>query len=216
MVAKAGAAITNASWTFPASTSPGPTQPIAADVSVDSINNLLGWTEANNGLNEAFVTNPGKTTAFEFSYNGNHAAYLNGSTLTLSSTISGLPAGYSLTTVQLTTDTRWSMTANTVTETWDYSLNGGAFLNFGTIAATGNIWQTTTSPLTGLVLHNGDTLAFRNTFSGAAGNSGNLDFDNILITSVVVPEPSSLALTALGISLAGLRLASRLKPSRNR
>ena len=80
MVAKAGAAITNASWTFPASTSPGPTQPIAADVSVDSINNLLGWTEANSGLNEAFVTNPGKTTAFEFSYNGNHAAYLNGST----------------------------------------------------------------------------------------------------------------------------------------
>ena len=108
------------------------------------------------------------------------------------------------------------MTANTVTETWAYSFNGGAFLNFGTIAATGNVWQTTTSPLTGLVLHNGDTLAFRNTFSGAVGNNANLDFDNILITSVVVPEPPSLALAALGASLTGLRLVSRLRPGQNR
>jgi|GEM_PF-4057099 hypothetical protein len=217
MVAKANATITNASWTFPASTSPGPAQPIAADLAVDSINDLLGWTEANNGLTEAFVLNPGKTTALEFSYNGNHSAFLNGSTLTLSSTISGLPTGYSLTGIQLIFDTKWSMTANTVTETWAYSLNGGAFLNFETTAVTGNVWQTAASPLTGLLLHNGDTLAFRSTFSGAVGNNGNLGFDNILITSAsAVPEPSSLALAALGVGLAGLRLVSRSRSNRSR
>jgi hypothetical protein len=96
------------------------------------------------------------------------------------------------------------MTGNTVTETWAYSLNGGTFLKFETNAVTGDVWQTAGSSLTGLGLQNGDTIAFQDTFSGAAGNNGNLDFDNILITLELIPEPSSLALAGLCISLWGL------------
>jgi PEP-CTERM motif len=223
MVAKAGATITNADWTFPASTSPGPSQPIAADLATFSINDFLGWTAAGSHLNETFVSNPGKTTALEFSYNGNQASSLNGSTLTLTNTISGLATGFSLTGIQLSYDTKWSNTGNTVKETWAYSLNGGTFLNFQTNTVTGSAWLTTDSPLTGLLLQDGDTIAFRDTFSGATGNGQSLDFDNILITSAgsiegiaPVPEPSSLALAAMGISLAGLRFVSRLRPSQTR
>jgi hypothetical protein len=204
MVAKANAAITNVNWIFPANTIPAPSQPIAADLSIYSTNNFLGWTSANSGLTEAFILNPGNTTSLEFSYKGNHSAYLNGSTLTLTSTISGVATGHSLTNIQLAYDTKWDKTGNTLTETWAYSLNGGVFLNLQTNAVTGNAWHTATASLAGLLLHNGDTIAFRNTFSGAAGNNGNLDFDNIRITSAVAPEPSPLALTTLGLSVAGL------------
>ena len=67
---------------------------------------------------------------------------------------------------------------------------------------TGNVWQTVTSPLAGLTLHNGDTITFRDTFSGAVGNNGNLDFDNIQMTSIVVPEPAFGVLVALGVGVA--------------
>jgi hypothetical protein len=96
------------------------------------------------------------------------------------------------------------MTGNSVTETWAYSLNGGGFKNIETNAVSGNVWQTEGVSLTGVVLHNGDTIAFHDTFSGAAGNNGNLDFDNIVFTSESIPEPSSLALAGLGICLTGM------------
>jgi hypothetical protein len=211
MVAKANATVTNASWTFPSATTPGPSQPMAADLSIYSTNNYLGWTLFNSSLNVGFVSNPGNTTAFEFSYNGNHSAYLNGSTLTLTSTISGLTAGTWLTNVQLSYDTLWNKTATSVTETWAYSINGGAFIDFDTLTVTGNIWQSQVSPLSGLTLYNGDTIAFRDTITGASGNNGNLDFDNIQLISSVVPEPSSFALVALGI---GSILSTLVKPRR--
>lgn len=117
MVAKTSATVTNASWTFPATTTPAPSQPIGADLSIYSTNNNLGWTLFDSSLNVAFVPNPGDTTALEFSYNGNHSAYLNGSTLTLTSTISGLVTGSTLTSIQLSYDTKWNKTATSVTET---------------------------------------------------------------------------------------------------
>lgn len=213
VVVNASATITNASWTFPTTTTPAPSQPIAADLSIYSTNDNLGWTEADPRLAEDYVLNPGYTTALEFSYNGNHSAYLNGSTLTLTSTISGLASGYSLAGIQLSYDTRWNMTGNSLTETWAYSLDGGAFQNFETNTVTGNVWQTEGSPLSGLTLNNDDTIVFRDTFSDAAGNNGNLDFDNILITSEIIPEPSSLALAGLCISFAGLWIRKLLVTS---
>jgi hypothetical protein len=212
MVAQAKAAVTNASWTFPVSTTPAPSQPIGADLSIYSTNNTLAWIAANTRLSESFVSIPGNTTALEFSYNGNHADYLNGSTLTLTSTISGLASGDLLAGIRLSYDTRWSMTASTLTNSWAYSINGGAFIDFATDAATGNVWQTANSPLIGLTLNNGDTITFRDTFSGAVGNNGNLDFDNIQITSIVVPEPPPLTLAVLGISLAGVRRVLWFRP----
>lgn len=213
MVAKASATVTNADWTFPSTTIPAPSQPIGADLSIYSTNDILGWTLFNNSVNVAFVPNPGETTALEFSYNGNHSAYLNGSTLTLTTTISGLAAGSSLTGIQLSYDTKWNKTASTLTETWAYSLNGGAFIDFDTIGVTGNVWQPEVSLLSGLTLQNGDTIIFRNTFSGAAGNNGRLDFDNIQFTSLVVPEPSFLALALLGVGSMLSTLAKARQPN---
>lgn len=65
--------------------------------------------------------------------------------------------------------------------------------------------------LSGVTLHNGDTLTLRDTFSGATGNNGNLDFDNFQMTSEIVPDLSSLALVALSISMAGLWFMLRFK-----
>ena len=220
VAANASATATNADWIFPATTTPAPSQPIAADLSVYSTNDNLGWTEADARLAESFILNPGNTTALEFSYNGNHPAYLNGSTLTLTATIAGLNTGSSLTNIQLSYQTRWNKLLNTLTETWAYSLDGGAFINFETDAVTGNVWRLDGSVISGLMLTNGDTILLRDTFSGAAGINGNLDFDNIQISSQVIPEPPSLALVALSISLAGpwliVRRASALRDRRRR
>jgi hypothetical protein len=219
LAANAEATVTNVEWVFPASTSPGPSQPIAADLAIYSTNNFLGWTAAGPHLNEVFVANPGKTTALEFSYNGNQSASLNGFTLTLSSTISGLAISSSLTGVQLSYDTKWSNTGSPVTETWAYSLNGGAFLNFQTNTVTGSAWQTINFSFSGLQLENGDTLNLRATLSGAAGIGQSLGFDNIQIISkdiTPVPEPSPLILAAAGVSFVGIRCVLRLRPIKNR
>ncbi|HTY89075.1 MAG TPA: hypothetical protein VMB80_16635 [Candidatus Acidoferrum sp.] len=208
-VAQIQAAVTNAFWAFPTSTTPAPSQPLGADLSYYSTNANLGWFEANSRLNVSFVPNPGTTTALEFSYNGNHADYLNGSSLTLTTTVSGLPTGEWLTGIVLSYDIKWSMTANSLTSTWAYSINGGAYLDFATTTATGNIWQTQSSPLNGIILHDGDIITFRDTFSGAVGNNGNLDFDNLQITSIVVPEPSFLVLAAAIVALVVGRCGSR-------
>jgi len=101
MAANASTTVANADWIFPAATTPAPSQPIAANLSTYSINDNLGWTESDARLAETFILNPGNTTALAFSYNGNHPAYLNGSTLTLTATISGLNYGNALTNLQL-------------------------------------------------------------------------------------------------------------------
>jgi hypothetical protein len=214
MAARAGAAVTNATWIFPATTTPGPSQPIAANQSSYSVNDNLGWTAASGSLYLSFIARPGYTTALEFSYSGNHPDYLNGSILTLTFTISGVPVGHGLTDFQLSYDTRWNKAANTVTETWSYSVNGSAYVNFDTAAATGNVWQTETIQLSGVTLNNSDTLTLRSTLSGAAGNNGALDFDNFEMTSNIVPEPSALALVALTLSMAwiGFKFRSKTTP----
>jgi len=219
MAVNASATITNADWIFPATRLPAPSQPIAADASANSTNNDLGWTEADARLAESFILHLGNTTALELSYNGINPAYLNGSTLTLTTTISGLGSGSSLTNIQLSYQTRWNKILNSLTETWAYSLDGGAFINFETDTASGNVWQLDGSVISGLRLTNGDTIVFRDTFSGAAGINGNVDFDNMQISSEVIPEPSSLALAALGIGIAGawfVRRSKSIQPSRAR
>ncbi len=187
---------------------------LQADLTGYSINDQLSWSEAKIGLKESFVTNPGNTTALEFSYNGSHADYLNNSTLMLTSTVSDVPAYDFLANIQLSYDTRWN-NADPIVETWAYSLNGGVFLDFQTTSLAGNgVWQTITVPLSDIQLQNGDTITFRNTFSGATSNNGKLDLDNIQIISSVyvpVPEPGTTTLAAASIGFAWLMVFLRLK-----
>ncbi len=205
-----GATITNAAWRFPASTTPGPTQPIVADISTYTINDLLGWTAGGTHLNESYVLNSGKTTALEFSYTGNQSSSMNGTTLTLSSTVSGLTAGTFLTGIQLSYETKWSNTGAPMTETWACSLNGGAYVNFSTNNVTGGSWLPETFLINALQLHNGDTIVLRDTFSAASGNGQSLDFDNFQITSAgIIPEPSLFSLLALGAVLARMVLRGK-------
>ena len=196
-------------WTFPTNTTPAPNPPIGADLTYYSTNVDLDWVAFNSRLAVSFVPNPGETTALQFSYNGNHSDSLNGSTLMLTATISGLASTQWLTGIVLSYDIKWSTTASTLTDTWAYSINGGPYTDFLTNTATGNVWQTVTTPLSGLRLDNGDTITFRDTFSGAAGNNGDLDFDNIQMTSIVVPEPSIGVLAALGVGVAVRRRVGR-------
>jgi hypothetical protein len=213
LVAPTEAAITNALWTFPSSTTPGPVSPIAADVTTFATNAALSWVNGGSHLNESYVSNPGKTTALEFSYSGNQASSMNGTTMTLASTVTGLPVGSSLTNVSLTYETRWSNTGTPMTQTWAYSVDGGGFTNFLTLSVAGSAWQTNTYTFAGLQLQDGDTLMLRDTFSGASGNGQSLDFDDLQIAAAgapVVPEPSSIVLAFLG-GFAGLVFLRRPK-----
>ncbi len=212
-ISSANATITNAAWTFPAATSPAPAQPMAANIAAYSTSDVLGWTAGGSHLNETFVSNPGKTTALEFSYSGNQSSSMNNTLLTLTSTISGLTNGTFLTGIQISYETKWSNTGTPITQTWAYSLNGGAFSNFMTNTVAGNSWQNLSYAFPTLQLQNGDILAFRDTFSGASGNGQALDFDNIQITSAnitPVPEPSSVTLTGFGIAAFWMRRRSRV------
>ena len=194
--------ITNASWTFPTNTIPAPSQPLAANLAAYSIADKLSWIAANNKLGVSYVAHPSQTTALEFSYKGNHPEYLNGTELQLASTVSGLPTGTFLTDIQLTYDVKWSMTGNTLTNIWSYSINGGSSVIFQTNTVTGNTWETINGSVAGLLLNNGETIAFSDTITGAAGNNGSLDFDNLRVTSDLIPEPKSLGLAMLGLGNA--------------
>ena len=211
MSATAGPSITNADWTFPATTSPGPVQPIAADLAIFSINDYLGWVAGGSHLNESFVLHSGNTTALEFSYNGNQSSSLNGSTLTLTSITSGLGAGQSLSGLQLSYDINWSNVGSSITNIWAYSLNGGSFQNFATNLVAGGSWLTTGSSISGLVLQNSDTIVLQDTLSGATGNNQGLDFDNIQLTAIVVPEPPSFVLAVVCVGIAGWRFLRRTR-----
>jgi hypothetical protein len=198
-VAKVNAtSITNVSWTFPTNTISEPAEPVGPGLSTYSTDDYLAWIKANNRLSVNFVPNLGEGTALELSYNGNHPEFLNNTILTLTSTVSGAPADYSFTHIQFSYDTRWSLSGSSITETWAYSLNGGAFKNFETDTVAGDKWHTEGSLFDGLTLTAGETITFRDTISGATGNNGNLEFDNIQISSTVVPEPSAPALASLG------------------
>ncbi len=218
MALSAEATVTNALWTFPSATTPGPVQPIAPDVKTFSTNAALTWVAGGTHLNEAYVLNPGKTTALEFNYSGNQASSMNGTTMTLASTITGLTVGATLTNISLTYETKWSNTSASMTQTWAYSINGGSFTNFYTDTVTGASWQTNTYTFTGLHLQDGDTVTFRDTFSGASGNGQALDFDDLEIAAAgvsPVPEPSVIALALLG-GVAALRFVRQTKRTERR
>ena len=202
--------ITNVCWSFPNDTTAEPVPPMGPGLSIYSSVDCLDWIAASKKLSVSLVPNLGEGSALEFSYNGNHPDYLNGTTLTLTSTVSGVPGGFSLKNIRLSYDCKWNMIGNTVTETWAYSLNGRDFKIFETDALTGNLWQSEGSVLNGIILTNGDTIALRGTISGAGGKNGKLELDNIRLTSVLMPEASSTVLASFG-GLATLVVIRRLR-----
>jgi hypothetical protein len=202
--------ITNVRWAFPNNITSEPSPPMGPGLSIYSPADSPDWIAASRKLSVSFVPNLGEGPALEFSYNGNHPDYLNDTILMLTSTVSGLPRRSSLTSIKLSYDSKWNMTGNTVTETWAYSLNGGAFKNFETDAVTGNLWQTEGSILNGIILNNGDTIALRDTISGADGSNGKLKLDDIQLTSILMLEPSSTVLASFG-GLAALVAIRRLR-----
>jgi hypothetical protein len=211
VVANANATtVTNVSWMFPIGTTAEPSPYMGPGLSIYSSADYLDWIPANKKLSVSFVPNLGGGSALEFSYDGNHPDYLNGTTLTLTSTVTGLPSRSSLRNIKLSYDSKWNIIGSTVTEIWAYSLNGGAFKNFETDAVTGNLWQTEGSILSGIILNNGDTIALRNTISGADGGNGKLELDNIRLTSILMPDPSSTVLASFG-GLATLVVIRRLR-----
>ena len=211
VVANANATtVTNVSWMFPIGTTAEPSPHMGPGLSIYASADYLDWIPANKKLSVSFVPNLGGGSALEFSYDGNHPNYLNGTTLTLTSTVTGLPSRSSLRNIKLSYDSKWNIIGNTVTESWAYSLNGGAYKNFETDAVTGGLWQTEGSILNGIILNNGDTIALRNTIGGAVGNNGELELDNIRLTSVLMPEASSTVLASFG-GLATLVVIRRLR-----
>jgi hypothetical protein len=179
-----------------------------------SVNDVLNWTAGGSHLTESYVSNPGRTTALEFPYAGNQASSMNNTTITLSTTITNLLTGSFLTGIQMSYETKWSNTGTPITQTWAYSLNGGAFTNFMVNSISGNAWQTNSASFTGLQLQNGDTFVLRDTLTGASGNGQSLDFDDFMISSAgftPVPEPSGVALL-LTAGVAGLVVFRRTKP----
>ena len=202
--------ITNVSWSFLTGSTAEPSPPLEPGLSIYSSADYLDWIATSKKLSVSFVPNLGGGSALEFSYHGNHPDYLNGTTLTLTSTVSGLPNRFLLRNIKLSYASKWNMIGNPVTETWAYSLNGRDFKNFETDVVTGNFWQTEGSILDGIILTNGDRIALRNTISGALGSNGKLELDNIRLTSVLMPEPSSTVLASFG-GLATLVVIRRLR-----
>lgn len=90
--------------------------------------------------------------------------------------------------------------------TWEYSVNGGAF-----VAVPGAIPVVPASSYALVTLDfstldavdNAASVTLRYILAGATGSSGNNRIDNLQVNATEIPEPSSLALLALGI--AGVR-----------
>jgi hypothetical protein len=114
------------------------------------------------------------------------------------------------TNIQISYDASWSGTGS-ITNSWQYSLNGGAFQSFRVDVLSGNsVWTTfNTSVLSTLTLTNGASLIMRDVVTGASGNSRNFNIDNLVFLGdiVAVPEPQTYVLVLFGT----LMLASRLK-----
>ena len=108
---------TIAEWSFPTNAAVQPAQPFAASVSYFSTNDLLGWTAPNSKLNESYGAGNGSDAALEFSYNGNHADYLNGLILAFTVNVSGLPSDSTLDDFQLSYYSAWDKSGD-LTQTW--------------------------------------------------------------------------------------------------
>lgn len=94
---------------------------------------------------------------------------------------------------------------------WTYSINGGSKVSYGSQlnwnASYVGGW-TSLSESGSITLSAGQTIVLTDTYNGAAAG-GFVDFDNLAITGVPVPEPVTCALALFGL-IAGAAGAGRV------
>jgi hypothetical protein len=95
------------------------------------------------------------------------------------------------------------------TQTWSYSTNGTDFTDFETVTGTTSTTFSLKEFSAPAALDNVATAFLRVTFDGATASNGNNRLDNITLTAV--PEPSTVALAAMGLGLAGFAARRRLR-----
>lgn len=198
----AKASIVVADWTFPATGAP--TAPISATSSTDTTGTpTIDGTlfPINHGF-ETYTTSGGNDV-LQITYAGNHSGNLNGQTLTLTLTAS---TTLNLTGLTYLTSFSGATGANAFTETWSYSINGGASTSLSTVTLNnGNLDNESLNP--GTTLTAGQSITFTAVMNGATGNNGALDFGNFSIAAV--PEPVTWALIGFGVVLGVAGVVTR-------
>ena len=194
-VSSSRAAVNMGIWTFP--TTSGPPTPNAGSTHTGTTVSMAltgGATYSANGTTLNAPTGGTATKALTLTYTS--AAH----TPTITISLTGGLAGFSLYTLTYAAANTGSSTARTMT--WTYSLNGGAFTAF-TTAQTDTIAASTTfaaqsDTFTGVNFATATSLVFRGTLTGATSTGRGARFDNITLTAAV-PEPTNYALAGFGL-----------------
>jgi hypothetical protein len=195
---RANAATTVASWNFTGTWTTGTSPTIAgtpgAFVSGASMTTLI--TDSGIGTPSIARQGTGGQSGAYMRFTDNLFATSYPARFTLTLTSSANMSSFSITYYAR------SSTTTMATDTWSYSINGGAFTDFATqTIASGTTWnQYTVTPSASIAVLSGQTIAFRNTLSGGTAGNVTADFDTITVTAV--PEPVNVALGMFGAGFA--------------
>ncbi len=176
-------------WNFPSTGTP--TFPISASSSSGTSATALNGT-----LTESHAQSYVSGNLLQFSFNGSSPSQFNNKTLTLSITASSTET---ISGLSYSTEFNNASASSPLTQTWQYSVNGGNAVNIG----SANLTSTALTPENftfAVSVPSGESIVFTDTITGASGNNGNLDFGGIN----VVPEPINSALLGFGILFVGV------------
>jgi hypothetical protein len=219
---------TLAYWNFDTQGTPsfsatvGANPSLAVTSGVDSSSASMGFTGfTNNGQDGtpafAFIlpgaNTPGTSTASTAALrlaSGNDTAQNNGSALFWKAST----AGYS--SIVVNYDTQQSSSSTFQTQTFEYSTDGGTTFTPVSSITPPTAYATQSFNLSSIPgIANNPNAAFEIVFSGAPVYTGtaapNNRIDNVTVTGVVAPEPSSAAGMVIGTGVLGLLVARRRK-----
>ena len=93
---------------------------------------------------------------------------------------------------------------------WQWSTDGSTFATIQFASpGTGSGFNSTTINFSGVTaINNAPAVYLRNSMTGATGQNGRTDFDNIQVSAV--PEPINVALALFGLAFVGLRFGRRV------